>query len=291
MGTNREKLKDKAFAKINLALDVLKKRKDGYHEVDHIMYTLKNLYDEVYIYTKKSNAKAPKIFIKSNKKIPGSTKNNLAYKACDLFIKKFNITDDIYVTIKKNIPLASGMGGGSSDAASCIKLLNKIYRLKLSDKILCEIASPLGADVPHFILGGTNRATGIGQNLKKINHFNVSTILLAKPNIKKKTSDIYKKIDKYARCFGKVKISKIATLLNNNNFYSALPLFQNILEMTYDNKKITRIKNKMIEQGALCSLMSGAGPTVFGIFKNKKDASCCAKILKKGDKNLWVSIV
>ena len=111
--------------------------------------------------------------------------------------------------------------------------------MKLSDKILCEIASPLGADVPHFILGGTNRATGIGQYLKKINHFKAPTILLAKPNIKKKTSDIYKKIDKYARCFGKVKISKIAKLLNNNNFCGAAPFFQNILEMAYDNKKIT----------------------------------------------------
>ena len=183
------------------------------------------------------------------------------------------------------------MGGGSSDAASCIKLLNKIYNLKLSDKTLCKISSPLGADVPHFILGGTNRARGIGQNLKKINHFNMPTILLAKPNIKKKTSDIYKKIDKYKKSFGKINISKITTLLNNNNFYSALPLFQNILEMAYDDKKIIRIKNRMIECCALSSIMSGAGPTVFGIFKNKKDAFCCAKILKKGDRNLWVSIV
>lgn len=291
MGTKREKLKDKAFAKINLALDVLQKRRDGYHEVDLIMHTLKNLYDEVSIYTKKANNSRPKIFVESNKKIPGFMKNNLAYKACDLFIKKFGITDNIYVYIKKNIPIASGMGGGSSDAASCIKLLNKIYRLKLSDKILCEIASPLGADVPHFIIGGTNRASGIGQNLKKINNFRMPIILLAKPNIKKKTSGIYKKIDKYEKCFGKINISKIAKLLNNNNFYGAVPLFQNILEMAYDNKKIIRIKNKMTECGALCSIMSGAGPTVFGIFKNKKNAIYCAKILKKGDKNLWVNIV
>ena len=286
-----KKYKDRACAKINLSLDVLKKRKDGYHEVDHIMYTLKNLYDEITIIAKKKEGNAPKIYIKTNKKIPGAKSKNLAYKACDLFIKKFYIDDDIYVYIKKNIPIASGMGGGSSDAASCIKLLNKIYNLKLSDKTLCKISSPLGADVPHFILGGTNRASGIGQNLKRINHFKVPTILLAKANIKKKTSDIYTKIDKHASCFGRVKISKIVTLLNNNNFYSAVPLFQNILEMAYDNKKIIRIKNKMIERGALCSIMSGAGPTVFGIFKNKKDAFCCAKILKKGDRNLWVSIV
>ena len=291
MANKSKKLNGKAYAKINLSLDVLKKRIDGYHEVDLIMHTLKNLYDEIEIISKKSINNKLAINVISNKKIPISMKKNLAYKACEAICKKYNINDNITIKIKKNIPLSSGMGGGSSDAATTIKLLNKIYNLKLSNKKMCEISKPLGADVPHFIIGGSNRARGIGQDLKMINKFKMHTILLAKPDINKKTGNIYKKIDKYPKIFRKIKISRIVSYLNKNDIKKACALFGNILEASYKNKKFSYIKNIMNSKNCLCALMSGAGPTVFGLFKNKKDALVCAKILRRGDKKLWVSIV
>ena len=291
MATKIKKYKIKSYAKINLSLDVIKIRKDGYHEIDTILHNINNLYDEVEITVSKNiNNTKPHINVDcGNFSIP--KKSNLAYKACKLMCDTYNINDHLNIKIKKKIPLSSGLAGGSSNAASCIMALNKIYKLNLDDKKLCKIAQKIGADVSHFILGGNTRARGFGEKLTKLNKFKMPVLLLAKAGKKSATKDIYKKIDMYKKDFGRININKIVKLLRNNDVRNASLYMGNILEKAYSkNNKIRKIKNIMLESNAYYSSMSGAGPTVYGFFKNKKDARICLNKLKRSDKNIWVSI-
>lgn len=291
MATKIKKYKTKSYAKINLALDVIRIRKDGYHEIDTILHNINNLYDEIEIsiYKNPHNKKANINVICNNFSIP--KKSNLAYKASMLMCDLYDIKDKINIKIKKNIPLSSGLAGGSSNAASCIMALNKIYKLNLDDKKLCKIAQKIGADVSHFILGGNTRARGFGEKLTKLNKFKMPVLLLAKAGKKNATKDVYKKIDMYKKDFGKININKIVKLLRNNDVRNASLYMGNILEKAYSkNNKIRKIKNIMLESNAYYSSMSGAGPTVYGFFKNKKDAHICKVKLKRSDKNIWVSI-
>lgn len=255
-----------APAKINLTLDVTGKREDGYHNVKMIMETV-SLYDTINI--KKSN----KISLKCNLSYVPTDEKNIAFKAALLFFEKTGIKGGADIDILKRIPVAAGMAGGSTDGAAVLKGLNKIYNLPLSREELYEIASKLGADVPYCIDGRPALAEGIGDVLTPLGNMPKTYVLLVKPNISLSTKWVYSQLD----------VNKISVRpdtegaisdLQSGNIYALSKKLYNVLEEVSAEKYtvIKEIKDKMLELGALGSIMSGSGPTVFGIFDDEQKA-------------------
>lgn len=260
------KVKLNAYAKINLGLDVLSRRPDGYHEVKMIMQTIE-LHDRLSM----NIINTPIIKIKTNLPFLPTNENNIVYKAVDLIKKKYQINKGVYINLNKRIPVAAGMAGGSTDAAAALIGMDKLFNLNLSLEELMDIGVTLGADVPYCLMGGTALSEGIGEKLTPLPAFANCHILIVKPNINVSTKKIYSNLD-----LNKVKshpdIDAILKGIRNNDLYEATKHFANILEtVTIDKyKEIEDIKTDMLDQGAISSLMSGSGPTVFGIFDNSK---------------------
>ena len=267
----------KSRAKINLSIDVLGKRQDGYHLVEMIMQTI-DLYDLIEIKEKEEN----QITIKSaSEEIPLDC-NNLVYKAADLIKKTFNLTKGVEIYIQKNIPVAAGMAGGSSNAAAILVGLNKLWNLNLSDQTLEELGLKLGSDVPFCINGGAVLASGIGEELTPIKGLSKDVcIVVCKPDLFVSTKEVYECID--SKDIDKRPNNKflIECLKNEDTRQLAENMF-NVLEgVTVEiHPVIQQIKDIMITNKALGAMMSGSGPTVFGLYENKEDAYMCKSILE-----------
>lgn len=275
----------KSRAKINLSIDVLGKRQDGYHLVEMIMQTI-DLYDLIEINEKDND----QITIKSTSDEIPLDCNNLVYKAANLIKKTFNIDKGVEIHIKKNIPVAAGMAGGSSNAAAVLVGLNKLWNLNLSNQQLEKIGLKLGADVPFCINGGAVLASGIGEELTPIKGLTKDVcILVCKPDLFVSTKEVYECID--SKDIDKRPNNKflIECLKNEDTRQLAENMF-NVLEgVTMDKHPvIQQIKDIMTNNRALGAMMSGSGPTVFGLYENREDAVKCKAILEKQFKQTFV---
>ena len=275
----------KSRAKINLSIDVLGKRQDGYHLVEMIMQTI-DLYDLIEINEKDND----QIKIKSTSDEIPIDCNNLVYKAANLIKKTFNINKGVEIHIKKNIPVAAGMAGGSSNAAAVLVGLNKLWNLNLSNQQLEKIGLKLGADVPFCINGGAVLASGIGEELTPIKGLTKDVcILVCKPDLFVSTKEVYECID--SKDIDKRPNNKflIECLKNEETRQLAENMF-NVLEgVTMDKHPvIQQIKDIMTNNRALGAMMSGSGPTVFGLYENREDAVKCKAILEKQFKQTFV---
>lgn len=278
-------IKLKSRAKINLSIDVLGKRQDGYHLVEMIMQTI-DLYDLIEVKERQDD----KIIIKSNSEEIPLDSNNLVYKAVDLIKKTFNVDKGLDIYIQKNIPVAAGMAGGSSNAAAILVGLNKIWQLNLTNRQLEEIGLKLGADIPFCINGGAALAEGIGEKLTSIEGLNRDvSILVCKPNLFVSTKEVYECID--SKDIEKRPDTQfLIKCLKNNEIKQLAENMFNVLEEVTAVKHpvIQQIKDTMINNKALGAMMSGSGPTVFGLYENKEDAIKCKSILEKQFKQTFV---
>ncbi|WP_278682154.1 4-(cytidine 5'-diphospho)-2-C-methyl-D-erythritol kinase [Paraclostridium bifermentans] len=256
----------KSRAKVNLSIDVLGKREDGYHLVEMIMQTI-DLYDKLKITEIEENS----ILIKSNSLDIPLNEDNIMYKAVNLLKNQFNIEKGIEISIEKNIPVAAGMAGGSSNAAAVLVGLNKLWNLGLSENELKNIGLKLGADVPFCITGGSALAEGIGEELTNIKGLPEDlNILVCKPNIFVSTKEVYQSLnmDKVKR---RPKNKELIDALQKEDVKFISENMVNVLEEVTSLKysEIGQIEDIMIKNKALGSMMSGSGPTVFGLFDNK----------------------
>ena len=263
-----DKLELKALGKINLGLDVLGRRENGYHDVRMVMQTL-YLYDNVTL-QKKS---APGIEIDSNLFYLPNDEDNIAWKAAKLLIDEFDIKDGIRIHLDKHIPVAAGMAGGSSNAAAVLYGMNQMFRLGLSQKELMERGVKLGADVPYCIMRGTVLAEGIGEKLTPLPPMPKCQILIAKPPISVSTKMVYEKLDS-CEIKEHPDIDGILDGLKNQDLEQVAASMGNVLEkVTVEAYPvIAQIKECMMEAGALGAMRSGSGPTVFGIFRDRRTA-------------------
>ncbi len=258
----------KAAAKINLAIDVLSKRPDGFHEVVMIMQTVA-LYDTISL---KPTA-GGEIEIMSDSKYIPTDQNNIVYKTAEYLKLKYNVKKGALIEIQKMIPIAAGLAGGSADAAATIKLLNKAWDLKLSKNEMLEAGKKIGSDVPFCIQGGTALAEGLGERLTSLKSLPECYILLAKPPVSISTKQVYAGID-FADIKEKPDIKEMIQGINEGNIVKISNKLCNVLENVTIKKCpiIEELKAKLIEFGAIGSMMSGSGPTVFGIFEDQVSA-------------------
>lgn len=267
----------KARGKINLTLDVIGKRPNGYHDLRMIMQTI-NLYDTIKI----KKTKTPGIRINNNLAWLPKDDRNITYKAAQLFLEEMQIESGIYIDIFKRIPVAAGLAGGSSDAAAVLVGMNKLFETYLSKKKLMEMGLKLGADVPFCIARGTMLAEGIGEELTPLKTLPFTHILLAKPNISVSTASVYKalKVDEIKT---HPKTDEVVDAINKQDMHFVIHNMQNVLEeVTIKmHPEIEKIKKDMLRYGALGSMMSGSGPTVFGIFESKQKAVKAAHYFKE----------
>lgn len=259
----------RAYAKVNLALDVLGERPDGYHDVKMIMQNL-DIYDELTFTVtpyEGSSDIAPTIKIETNNPSIPTDERNLIYKAILLMFETYNIKGDVIVKLVKNIPVEAGMAGGSTDCAATLKAINAIFDLGASTDDLMKLGLKLGADVPYCVLGQTALSEGIGEILTPVDALPDCTVLVAKPPIGVSTGMIYSNM-KCDELTSRPDIDKMLLGLKEYNISIVAQTMENVME-TVTTKlypEIDEIKNAMKEKGALNAIMSGSGPTVFGIF-------------------------
>lgn len=270
----------KAYGKINLGLDVLRRREDGYHEVRMIMQTV-GIFDRVDIIWKEE----PGIQVETNLYYLPTNENNLVYKAAKLLMDEFGVTDGVTIKLKKFIPVAAGMAGGSSDAAAVLFGVNKMFRLGLTIPQLMERGVKIGADVPYCILRGTALSEGIGEVLTPLPPVPQCQVLIAKPAINVSTKFVYENLHANDLLPGQhPDIDAIIDSIRKNDIYGIADNLGNVLEtVTIKEYPVIReIKEKMLEYGAIGSLMSGSGPTVFGLFTSPKAAQDAYEELRYG---------
>lgn len=273
-----DKIQLKALAKINLGLDVLRRREDGYHEVKMIMQTI-GLHDDLEI----RKTKTPGIQVKTNLYYLPTNENNLVYKAAKLLMDEFQIQDGVSIQLKKRIPVAAGMAGGSSDAAAVLWGINQMYGLGLSMQALMERGVRLGADVPYCIQRGTALAEGIGEKLSVLPPMPKCTILIAKPGISVSTKFVYENlhandlkpeqhpdVDSMIEAMRQKDLGLLCSRMGNVLETVTIPAYPVINE----------IKRTMMDNGAIGSMMSGSGPTVFGIFDSPAAAKQAMKAVR-----------
>ena len=258
----------KALAKINLGLDVLGRRENGYHDVRMIMQSI-YLYDDVKI---ELTAK-PGIEVRTNLYFLPIDENNIAYKAAALLIDEFEIREGVIITLDKHIPVAAGMAGGSSNAAAVLFGMNRMFGLGLSKKGLMERGVKLGADVPYCIMRGTVLAEGIGEELTVLPAMPKCTVLVAKPAISVSTKVVYEALDA-KEILKHPDIDALIDGLEKGSLPDIAAAMGNVLEdVTIPLYPVIEdIKKEMNAAGALNAMMSGSGPTVFGLFENKAQA-------------------
>ncbi|MBQ6815230.1 MAG: 4-(cytidine 5'-diphospho)-2-C-methyl-D-erythritol kinase [Lachnospiraceae bacterium] len=274
----------RAHGKINLALDVLRKREDGYHEVRMIMQSV-GLYDNIEIVNLGPSASGkPEIDVETNLRYLPNNENNLAYKAAMLLMEEFFIYSHIAIKIKKMIPVAAGMAGGSADAAAVLKGVNKLFGLQLTNEELKKRGVTLGADIPYCIDGGTALSEGIGEILTPLPPMPQCIILLVKPPINVSTKLVYGKLDAASNEYHP-DIDGMIDAIKHNDLLGMTKKMGNVLATVTEAEYpiISQIKDIMIEMGALGSMMSGSGPTVFGIFDNREAAKNAYNFFKSSD--------
>lgn len=254
----------KAPAKINLALDTLYKRKDNYHEVEMIMTTV-DLADYITVTPLEKN----EIVIKSNEFTMPLNEKNLAYQAAQLFKQRFNIDKGIEIYIKKRIPVAAGLAGGSSNAAATLKALKELWKVDCTIDELAELGAQLGSDVPFCVYGGTALATGRGEIIQPIPSPPKCWVILIKPRIGVSTKEIYEALD--ANQVEHLDIEGMLKCIDNKDYQGICDRLGNSLEeVTLERYPVVaEIKNKLVQFGADAVLMSGSGPTVFALVRKE----------------------
>ena len=263
-----DEIKLKALAKINLGLDVVRRREDGYHEVRMVMQTI-HLYDQLLI----QKSETPGIQIHSNLSFLPVNENNLVYKAGKLLMDEFDIHTGVSVELNKRIPVAAGMAGGSTDAAAMLYGMNQLFGLKLKRKDLMERGVQIGADVPYCIMRGTALAEGIGEKLSALPPMVKCPVLIAKPAVSVSTKFVYQNL-KLNEQTPHPDIDALITDIRNSDLDNICADMGNVLEtVTIPNYPvIAQIKEQMLKSGAKASMMSGSGPTVFGLFGDEETA-------------------
>ena len=266
----------RAMAKINLGLDILGKRDDGYHEVRMLMQTIQ-MYDLLDIRRKSS----PGITLTTNLLYVPSDEINLVYKAAKLLMDEFDIQEGISMKLTKSIPVAAGMAGGSSDAAAAFVGVNKMFHLGLSEQELMERAVQIGADVPYCIMRGTALAEGIGEKLTRLPQLPKCYILVGKPAVNVSTKLAYENLD-LQNMGAHPDIDGMISDIENGDLYTMVSRMGNVFEPGIIGKYpvIQEIKDLMEAHGALKAMMSGSGPTVFGIFDDKNKMKAAARVLR-----------
>lgn len=268
-----------SYAKINLFLNIVLKRQNGYHDIQSVMQTV-NIRDEIKIkYSKKG------INISCDDESIPVDSSNTAWKAAEIIIKEYKLDGGVSIDIKKSIPSEAGLAGGSGNAAAVIIGMNEIFELNMTDDEMAIIGVKIGADVPFCLVGGTCIAEGIGDKLESINDFFWDNILIIKPDLSISTAEVYGKVEK--NMYNRYRIDGILEKISKGEFEKALFFSDNILEdIVVDiHPEINDIKNEMKSFGAILSIMTGSGSAVVGFFKNEKKLDECAAVLgKKYDK-------
>lgn len=270
-----DKLQLKAYGKINLGLDVIRKRPDGYHDLDMIMQMV-DVYDDVIIEKKAGE----EIVVKADTAVLSNGKDNLAYMAAKMLFDEFGIKSGVEITIHKRIPIAGGMAGGSSDCATTLIGINEMFNLGLSKQQLMERGVKLGADVPYCVLGGTAIARGIGEVLTPLPTPPQCHVIIAKPPISVSTAYVYGHIrpDEITK---RPDIEQMTLAIKEQDLNKLSDLLYNVMEevTVSEYPVIEKLKSIMLENGALNSIMSGSGPTVFGLFDDREKAQAAMKAL------------
>lgn len=270
----------KAYGKINLGLDVLRRRDDGYHEVRMIMQTV-GIYDRIDLIYKEE----PGITVETNLYYLPDNENNLVYKAAKLLMDEFHVKKGIHIKLRKFIPVAAGMAGGSSDAAAVLFGVNKMFSLGLTTEQLMERGVKIGADVPYCVMRGTALSEGIGEILTPLPMPPQCQVLIAKPGISVSTKFVYENL--HANDLKPEQhpdIDGMIEAIRQKDLYGIADRFGNVLETVTipAYPVIQEIKDLMMEQGAIGALMSGSGPTVFGLFTNPKAAAKAHEEMRYG---------
>lgn len=262
----------KAYAKINLGLDVVRKLENGYHEVKMVMQTV-GIYDELTL----EKTGAGIVITTDSGELP-TDENNLIYKAARLMMETYDVTAGVKIHLQKKIPIAAGMAGGSTDAAAAMKGMNSLFELGRTQEELMELGVKIGADVPYCIMGKTALAEGIGERLTPLPPAPRCHVLVAKPDINVSTKYVYEHLDA-AGVDRHPDIDGMVEAIEAGSLQGVLERMENVLERVTvpAYPVIDTLKKRMKELGAKNSLMSGSGPTVFGIFTEKEQAekACC----------------
>lgn len=270
----------KAYGKINLGLDVVRRRGDGYHEVRMIMQTVK-IYDNIEL----EWSERPGVRLSTNLYYLPDNENNLGYKAARLLMDEFGMKDGLEIRMKKFIPVAAGMAGGSTDAAAVLFGVNKMFSLGLSQEELMKRGVKLGADVPYCILRGTALSEGIGEILTPLPPMPQCQVLIAKPAISVSTKFVYENLNLPSLgSEAHPDIDGIRDAITRQDFYGVADRLGNILETVTipAHPVIQDIKEKMMRLGAVNALMSGSGPTVFGLFDDPAKAQTAYEEMRYG---------
>lgn len=277
-------MKIKAYAKINLMLDILGRLPNGYHNLWMIMQSV-SLHDTVEV--KKTDS--GKITLSCSEEGIPLDEKNIAHKAARAFFE-YTGTENcgIHIHIEKNIPSQAGLAGGSADGAAVIKALNMIFSANLSDRQMCRIGKKVGADVPFCIMGGTCLAQNIGDVLSPLEDIPECFFVLAKPKMGVSTKEAFESVDN-ANYIKRPDREKMLLAAANGNFDEMFKLSANVFEQVIEVPERVEIKKVMRQSGAKLSLMSGSGPTVYGVFENKKDAENCAEKLNEFIKDVFIA--
>lgn len=278
-------MKIKAYAKINISLDIVGKREsDGYHLLRMIMQNI-DLYDEVSVVKQ-----AGGITLTCNKSYVPTDSRNLAYKAAMLFKERYDINEGVHIDIIKNIPVSAGLAGGSTDGAAVLKIMNKIFDINASDEELMEIGLQLGADIPYCIKGGTALCEGIGEELTSLKPFKDKIVVLVKPGFGVSTKEVYKAFN-----LEKVRIhpktEELIEAMQRDDLYYVANNMKNLLENVTLRKHnvLIKIKEDMNRYGAVGSMMSGSGPSVFAFFDDMLKAQKCYEKMKEIYKDVFLT--
>ena len=268
-----------ANAKINLTLDILGKRPDGYHEVAMVMQSV-GLFDTVRL---EKTAGGIELLLD----VPGleADARNLAWRAAQLMLDTYDIQGGVRIELTKRIPIAAGLAGGSADAAAVLRGMNELYALELPEAELCHLGEQLGSDIPFCILGGTMLATGRGEILKRLPDLPACYVVLAKPPISVSTAWAYQHYDAEG-AKQHPENEKIQQEIAAGSLKGVSTLLCNVLESVTIKKydEISRYKKLMLEHGAMASMMSGSGPTVFALADSESQAAKIAGIMQQATK-------
>ena len=266
----------KAYAKINLGLDVVRRLENGYHEVKMVMQTV-GIYDVLDF----ERTDGGIVITTDSGELP-TDENNLIYKAAKLMMETYPISGGVKIHLEKHIPIAAGMAGGSTDAAATLKGMNRLFDLGCTLKDLMELGVKIGADVPYCVMGGTALAEGIGEKLTPLLACPKCFVLLAKPPISVSTKMVYEKLDAL-EITEHPDIDGILNGLARRNIHKVAECMGNVLEQVTIPvyPVIEQIKNVMKEGGAMNAMMSGSGPTVFGLFEDRQSARRAAQKIKE----------
>lgn len=278
-------MKLKAAAKINLALDITGKKKDGYHTIFSIMQSV-TLFDEIEINLRQDK----KINYSCSDRKFSKYENNIIKKAIDTFLEENKLENtgfDIYLT--KNIPSQAGLAGGSTDAAATIVALDKLFETNLSKKSMIKIGKQVGADVPFCIYGGTALTENIGDELTKLPDLKNYYFVIVKPDISVSTKEAYKEFDRLQDSVYHLDIKKILSAYSKKDHKTAIKLIENVFEQLIEVPNRPQIKLQMLKSGALNACMSGSGTAIFGVFENENLAKDSMEELKLKYKNVYLA--